>query len=107
MDDVPLSMVERFAALENPRTGNAKRHELLDIIVIALCAVICGADNSVEIEVFGKAREDWFGRFLELLMGPPTIRLRRICVLDPEQFGACFTDWVRSVRELSQKTAAA
>lgn len=37
MDDVPLSMVERFAALEDPRTGNAKRHQLLDIIVIALC----------------------------------------------------------------------
>ena len=59
MDDLPLSIVERFAALEDPRTGNAIRHQLLDIIVIALCAVICGADNSVEIEEFGKARVDW------------------------------------------------
>ena len=42
MDDVPLSIVERFATLEDPRTGNAIRHQLLDIIVIALCAVICG-----------------------------------------------------------------
>ena len=45
MDNVPLSMVERFAILEDPRTGYAKRHELLDIIVITLCAGICGADN--------------------------------------------------------------
>ena len=44
--------------LEDPRTGHAKRHELLDIIVITLCAVICGADNWVEIEEFGKAKED-------------------------------------------------
>ena len=58
MADVPLSIVERFAALEGSRTGNAKRHQLPDIIVITLCAVICGADNSVEIEEFGKAREE-------------------------------------------------
>ena len=98
MDDVPLSIVERFAALEDPRTGNAKRHELLDIIVIALCAVICGADNSVEIEEFGKAREEWFRRFLELPNGIPAHDTfgRVFALLDPEQFAACFTDWVRS-----------
>ena len=104
LSNVPLSMVERFAALEDPRTGNAKRHQLLDIIVIALCAVICGADNSVEIEEFGKAREDWFRRFLELPNGIPAHDTfgRVFALLDPEQFGACFTDWVRSVSELSQ-----
>ena len=103
MDNVPLSIVERFAALEDPRTGNAKRHELLDIIVIALCAVICGADNSVEIEEFGKAREEWFRRFLELPNGIPAHDTfgRVFALLDPEQFAACFTDWVRSVSELS------
>ena len=58
MDDVPLSIVERFVTLEDPRTGHARRHELLDIIVITLCAVICGADNWLEIEQFSKAKED-------------------------------------------------
>ena len=103
MDEVPLSIVERFAALDDPRTGNAKRHQLLDIIVIALCAVICGADNSVEIEEFGKAREEWFRRFLELPNGIPAHDTfgRVFALLDPEQFAACFTDWVRSVSELS------
>ena len=104
MDNVPRSIVERFAALEDPRTGNAKRHQLLDIIVIALCAVICGADNSVEIEEFGKARVDWFRRFLELPNGIPAHDTfgRVFALLDPEQFAACFTDWVRSVSELAQ-----
>ncbi len=45
MDNIPLSIVERFGILEDPRTGHARKHELLDIIVITLCAVICGADN--------------------------------------------------------------
>lgn len=90
MDGVPLSMVQRFATLEDPRTGNAKRHQLLDIIVIALCAVICGADNSVEIEEFGKAREDWFRRFLALPNGIPAHDTfgRVFALLDPKQFEA-------------------
>ena len=76
MDDVALAMVERFGMLEDPRTGPARRHELLDIIVITLCAVICGADNWVEIEEFGKAKENWFRRFLRLPNGiPPTTPL--------------------------------
>ena len=97
-------MVQRFAALEDPRTGSAKRHQLLDIIVIARCAVICGADNSVEIEEFGKAREDWFRRFLALPNGIPAHDTfgRVFALLDPEQFGACCTDWVRSASALSQ-----
>ena len=104
MDDIPLSIMERFAILEDPRTGHAIRHELLDIIVITLCAVICRADNWVEIEEFGKAKADWFGKFLELPNGIPAHDTfgRVFGLLDPEQFAACFMDWVRSVSELSR-----
>ena len=104
MDDAALTMVERFGILEDPRTGHAIRHELLDIIVITLCAVICGADNWVEIEEFGKAKEDWFRRFLKLPNGIPSHDTfgRVFGPLDPEQFGACFMDWVRSVSGLTQ-----
>ena len=49
-------VVEHFAGLVDPRAERAKRHELLDIIVITICGVICGADNWVEIEEFGNAR---------------------------------------------------
>ena len=104
MDDVPLSIAERFGILEDPRTGHTKRHELLDILVITLCAVICGADNWVEIEEFGKAKEDWFRRFLKLPNGIPSHDTfgRVFSLLDPEQFSACFMDWVRSVSDLAQ-----
>ena len=97
---------------EDPRTGPARRHELLDIIVITLCAVSCGADHWVEIEEFGKAKEDWFRRFLKLPNGIPSHDTfgRVFSLLDPEQFSACFSgcfsgcfmDWVRSVSDLAQ-----
>jgi predicted transposase YbfD/YdcC len=76
---------------------------LLDIIVITLCAVICGADNWVEIEEFGKAKEEWFRRFLKLPHGIPSHDTfgRVFSLLDPEQFSACFMNWVRSVSELA------
>ena len=56
----PFSIMDHFERLDDPRIERAKRHQLLDIIVIALCAVICGADNWVEIAEFGKAKEDRF-----------------------------------------------
>ena len=95
MDNVPLSIMERFEILEDPRTGHARRHELLDII--------CVADNWVEIEEFGKAKEEWFRRFLKLPHGIPSHDTfgRVFSLLDPEQFSACFMDWVRSVSELA------
>ena len=97
-------IVEHFGVLEDPRVDRAKRHELLDIIVITLCAVICGADNWVEIEEFGKAKSDWFARFLKLPNGIPSHDTfgRVFGLLNPEQFGACFTAWVGQVSELAQ-----
>ena len=53
----PLSVVEHFGKLQDPRMERAGRHELKDITVITLCAVICGADNWVETEESGKAKE--------------------------------------------------
>ncbi len=52
-----LSLSTHFAALDDPRVERTKRHRLLDILTIALCAVICGADTWVEVEEFGKAKE--------------------------------------------------
>ena len=50
MDNVPLSIMEHFQMLDNPRTAHARRQQLLDIIVNTLCAVICGTDNCQELE---------------------------------------------------------
>ena len=104
MCDVPLSIMDHFSKLNDPRIERAKRHQLVDIVIITLCAVICGADNWVEIEEFGKAKENWFRRFLKLPNGIPSHDTfgRVFSLLDPEQFSACFMDWVRSVSELAQ-----
>ena len=65
-------IVEYFAALEDPRIDRTKRHKLLDIVTIAICGTICGADNSVDIELFGNCKEEWFKSFLELPNGIPS-----------------------------------
>ena len=67
--DAPIA--QYFGELDDPRIDRSKRHTLLDIITIALCGIICGADSWVDIELFGKCKEDWFRTFLELPNGIP------------------------------------
>lgn len=90
---------EYFAKLEDPRIDRSKRHELLDIIFIVICAVICGADNWVEIEAFGKAQEHWLRRFLALPNGIPSHDTfgRVFARLDADQFAECFRNWIQDI----------
>ena len=75
MDNSPVGLLtDQFAKLTDPRTGHAKRHKLIDVIVIAICAVICGADSWVDVEMFGKAKKDWFSRLLETAQWNPVAR---------------------------------
>ena len=62
-----VSLIEYFEGLEDPRMERKPDHKLVDIIVIAICAVICGADKWTQVEEFGKAREKWLRTFLELM----------------------------------------
>src|SRR5262249_48069246 len=80
-----------------------KRHKLLDILVIALCGFICGVDDWVELEQFGKAKLKWFRTFLELPNGIPSHDTfgRVFRMLDPEEFGRCFSEWVASIAQLT------
>ena len=66
------SILDCFAALEDPRIERSKRHKLLDIVAIAICATICGADPWVHVEMFGRSKEEWFRTFLELSGGIPS-----------------------------------
>ena len=95
---------EPFQGLTDPRMERAKRHNLLDIVALTICAVICGADNWVEIAEFGQAKAEWLGSFLALPNGIPSHDTlgRVFSRLDPEQFQAGFLDWVRSISELTQ-----
>ena len=92
-----------FSEVEDPRWHN-RRHKLLDILVIAICAVICGADSWEDIELFGKAKEEWLRGFLELPHGIPSHdTFRRVfAVLDTEQFQSCFVEWIQAVDKLTQ-----
>ena len=63
---------ECFAVLQDPRTGNATRHLLLEVLMIALCAMLCGAEGCVDMAAFGKAKQSFLKRFLTLPHGIPS-----------------------------------
>ena len=94
---------EHFSDLEDPRIERRKRHLLIDIVVIAICGVICGAETWVDIENFGQAKLKWFKQFLELPNGIPSHDTfgRVFALLDAEQFQPCFMSWVQAVHEVT------
>ena len=81
-----------FEGLEDPRTGNAGRHDLLEILMIALCTILCGGQTAVDMHVFGRAKEGFLRKFLKLEHGPPSHDTfsRVFRLLDPDQFRTCF-----------------
>lgn len=94
-----LGIVRHFAHLTDPRVDRTKKHRLDDILVIALCAVICGADSFEEIERFGEARLDWLKGFLALPHGIPSHDTfnRVFAALDPDEFSAGFASWMTTL----------
>ena len=66
------SISEHFATLADPRAERGKEHLLVDILTIALCAVICGADDWVGVATFGETKESWPRTFLALQKGIPS-----------------------------------
>jgi predicted transposase YbfD/YdcC len=85
-----------FADLEDPREDNA-RHDLLEILVIALCTMLCGGEDCSDMALFGRAKEPFLRRFLRLPHGIPSHDTfsRVFRLLDPEQFGTCFVAFMR------------
>ena len=86
-----------FEDLPDPRVTGRCEHELLDVIVISILAVICGADGWEDIHEFASMRETWLRSFLPLSNGIPGVdTYRRVfAALDPEAFHRCFLSWVR------------
>jgi predicted transposase YbfD/YdcC len=90
-----------FAQVEDPRMERTKLYRLRDIIILAICGVLCGADGWVEIEEFGKAKEAFFTELLNLPNGIPSHDTfgRVFALIDPKQFEASFVQWVQGISQ--------
>lgn len=96
-------LADKLSILSDHRVERTKRHSLTNIMVIAICAVVCGADSWVDIEEFGKAKREWLSGFLDLSNGIPSHDTfgRFFAMLDSESFERFFSEWVVSVSELT------
>lgn len=99
MDGTSNSLVNCFENLTDPRIDRTKLHKLIDIVVMAICAVVAGCDTFDAIEVFCTAQEQWFRRFLELPNGIPSQDTfeRVFARIDPKQFRASFSTWAKEL----------
>jgi predicted transposase YbfD/YdcC len=92
---------EVFEELDDPRTGNAKRHLLHEVVVIALCTVLCGGETCADMALFGRAKRDFLQEFLTLPHGVPShdtfSRIFRL--LDPARFHAWFIGFMKRFAE--------
>jgi predicted transposase YbfD/YdcC len=107
--DRELSLAHHFADLTDPRIDRSRLHELLDIVAIAICAVVAGADSWDDIEDFGKAKHDWLKTFLDLPNGIPghdTFR-RLFERLDPDEFQKGFLGWIEALHEATGRQVVA
>jgi predicted transposase YbfD/YdcC len=96
-----ISLVEHFKEITDPRVDRTKAHELTDILVIALCTLLCGGETFNDMEDFGNAKLEWFQTFLTLRHGIPSHDTfnRVFAALDPRKFLECFLRWTQSLRE--------
>src|SRR3974390_3204154 len=95
------SLAEHFAALPDPRDVRGRRHNLVDLLVIAVLAVMCGADSWEDLYRFARDQEAWLKTFLPLPGGIPSADTfnRIFLLLDTKPFGECFLAWGREIRK--------
>ena len=105
MPKKPLEAIEEhFRKVPDPRKDRTKDHKLIDIIGIAICAVICGAESWVDIELYGKSKLHWLSTFLELPNGIPSHDTfgRVFSLIDAQKFQVAFYEWVLAVNDIIQ-----
>lgn len=100
------TLFERVEEIKDPRVERTKLHSLKDILVMAVCATICGADNWEEIAEFGESKREWLATFLELENGIPSHdTFRRVFILlDNIALKSLFVEWISSAISLSKGT---
>ena len=94
-----LRVVDVFVGIRDPRQAKKIEHDLEELLVIAVCGVLAGADDFVEIEEWAKEKHDWFRQYLRLEHGIPSHDTfgRVFATIDAEAFGAAFRRWVSSI----------
>ena len=105
-DPVNASIVEHFQTLEDPRIERTKKHNLLDILVIALCTLLTGGEGFQDMALFGQSKQAWRQTFLALPHGIPSHDTfgRVFARLNPQRFQECFLSWTRAVAQFTEGT---
>jgi predicted transposase YbfD/YdcC len=98
MKQPELTLVAHFQSIQDYRENHNKQHLLIDIIVVTVCCVICGANNFVEIQTIANEKLDWFRTFLSLPNGIPSHDTfnRVFARINPEELRSCFLSWVQA-----------
>jgi len=98
-----ITIADHFSGLEDPRIDRSKHHKLIDIITIAICAVICGAEGWTDIETYSLTKYEWLKQFLELPNGIPSHDTfsRVFARLNPQQFQQCFFNWIKAINKMT------
>ena len=101
--------MEHFKELPDPRINRTKDHELVDLLVNAICTLLCGGESFYDMEDLGKAKREWFSTFLLLPNGIPNHDTfnRLFARLDPVSFGECFIRWTEGLREAIHREVVA
>jgi predicted transposase YbfD/YdcC len=103
------SLVFHLSRVPDPRIDRRKEHDLVDILVIAVCTLLCAGETFNDMEDFGKAKQEWFKTFLRLRNGIPSHDTfnRVFAAIDPKEFLECFLRWTQSVRQEVAKEVVA
>lgn len=103
------TLKQHFETIDDPRAAYRIQHQLVDMVMIAICAIICGADSWIEIEQYGLSKQAWLSTFLELPNGIPSHDTfeRLFARLNPEQLQASFSSWLQAVHTILEQAGIA
>jgi predicted transposase YbfD/YdcC len=101
----PAALIEKhFGALKDPRSPSRIEHKLIDILIMTICATICGANDWEAIAEYGRTKQDWLKTWLELPNGIPSPDTfsRVLARIKPAELQKCFMGWMSAVAEVTE-----